>query len=147
MNLRSDQGASETKKKSFKKFTSTERNGERGLVLSGARNFVRIAFLVGITPSLMVKVIKRFFSPSHWRCGKVSYSVCSYKALSSGLYCKSFTIIIYDHNDNGLYYKTTIVANLTLARSINYNHKVRCKLKRYLYDHKLWSQSYEFGQT
>ncbi len=25
---------------------------------------------------------------------------------------------------------TTIVANLALARSINYDHKVRCKLKR-----------------
>jgi hypothetical protein len=45
-------------------------------------------------------------------------------------------IIIYNHYDNGMYYKTTIVPNLTmivdnlvLARSINYNHKVRCKLK------------------
>jgi len=25
---------------------------------------------------------------------------------------------------------TTIVANLALARSVNYDHKVRCKLKR-----------------
>ncbi len=40
-------------------------------------------------------------------------------------------------NDNGLYYKTTIVANLTmivanlaLARSINYDCKVCCKPKR-----------------
>jgi hypothetical protein len=55
---------------------------------------------------------------------------------SSGLYYKSFTIVIYNHNDNGLYYKTTIIANLTtivanlaLARSVNYNHKVRYKLK------------------
>ncbi len=46
-------------------------------------------------------------------------------------------IVIYDRNDNGLYYKTTIVANLTmvianlaLARSVNNDHKVRCKLKR-----------------
>ncbi len=44
-------------------------------------------------------------------------------------------IIIYDHNDNGLY-NTTIVANLTmivanlaLARSVNYDRKVHCKLK------------------
>jgi hypothetical protein len=55
----------------------------------------------------------------------------------NGLYYKSFTIVIYDHNDNGLYYKTTIIANLTtieanlaLARNINYDCKVRCKLKR-----------------
>ncbi len=48
-------------------------------------------------------------------------------------------IVIYDRNDNGLHYKTTIVANLTmivanlaLARSVNYDHKVRCKLKRTL---------------
>ncbi len=47
-----------------------------------------------------------------------------------GLYYKSFTIVIYYHNDNGLYYKTTIVANLALARSVNYNRKVSCKLKR-----------------
>jgi hypothetical protein len=45
-------------------------------------------------------------------------------------------IVIYDRNDNSLYYKTTIIANLTaivanlaLARSINYDHKVCCKLK------------------
>ncbi len=60
-----------------------------------------------------------------------------FSTISCGLYYKSFTIVIYDHNDNGLYYKTTIVANLTtivaklaLARSINYDRKVRCKLKR-----------------
>jgi hypothetical protein len=56
---------------------------------------------------------------------------------SCGLYYKSFTIVICDRNDNGLHYKTTIVANLAtivpnlaLARSVNYDHKVRCKLKR-----------------
>jgi hypothetical protein len=56
---------------------------------------------------------------------------------TSGLYYKSFTIVIYDRNDNGLYYKTMIVANLTmivanlaLAKSVNYDHKVCCKLKR-----------------
>ncbi len=48
---------------------------------------------------------------------------------TSGLHYKSFTIIIYDRNDNGLYYKTTIVANLALARRINYDCKVRCKMK------------------
>jgi hypothetical protein len=46
-----------------------------------------------------------------------------------GLYYKSFTIVIYDRNDNGLYYKTTIIANLALARSVNYDLKVFCKLK------------------
>ncbi len=50
--------------------------------------------------------------------------------LHCGLYYKSFMIVIYDRNDNGLYYKTAIVANFALARSVNYNHKVRCKLKR-----------------
>ncbi len=50
---------------------------------------------------------------------------------------KVLTIVIYDRNDIGLYYKTTIVANLTmiianlaLARSIDYDRKVCCKLKR-----------------
>jgi hypothetical protein len=50
----------------------------------------------------------------------------------SGLYFKSFTIAIYNRNDNGLYYKTMIVAKLALARSINYDCKVSCKLKRTL---------------
>jgi hypothetical protein len=48
----------------------------------------------------------------------------------SGLYYNSFTIVIYDSNDNGLNYKTTNVANLVLARSVNYDRKVCCKLKR-----------------
>ncbi len=54
----------------------------------------------------------------------------------SGLYYKSFMIVIYDCNDNSLCYKTMIVANLTmtianlaLARSVNYDRKVCCKLK------------------
>jgi hypothetical protein len=61
-----------------------------------------------------------------------------------GLYYKSLTIVNYDCNDNGLYYNTTIVSNLTmivanltaivanlaLVRSINYDCKVRCKPKR-----------------
>jgi hypothetical protein len=38
-------------------------------------------------------------------------------------------IVIYNHNDTDLYYKTIILANLTLARSINYNRKVHFKLK------------------
>ncbi len=45
-------------------------------------------------------------------------------------------IIICDRNDNDLYYKTMIVANLTtiianlaLARSVNYDREVCCKLK------------------
>jgi hypothetical protein len=38
-------------------------------------------------------------------------------------------ILIYNRNDNGLYYKTVIVANLAFARSINYDPKLCCKLK------------------
>ena len=30
-------------------------------------------------------------------------------------------IVIYDRNDNGLYYKTMIIANLAFASSINYD--------------------------
>jgi hypothetical protein len=36
----------------------------------------------------------------HWKGTQVSYTY--------GLYYKCFTIVIYDRNDNGLYYKTTI---------------------------------------
>jgi hypothetical protein len=64
-------------------------------------------------------------------------SVVARISASQSVACKSFTIVIYDHNDNGLNYKTIIVANLAmieanlaLARSINYDCKVCCKLKR-----------------
>ncbi len=62
--------------------------------------------------------------------------------MSTGLYYKDFMIVIYNHNDsiiviydrNGSvqFYKGMILDNLTLARSVNYNHKVCCKLKRTL---------------
>jgi hypothetical protein len=39
----------------------------------------------------------------------------------SGLYYKHFTIVIYFRNDSGLHNKTTILANLDLAWSINYD--------------------------
>ncbi len=72
------------------------------------------------------------------------------------MYYKSFTIIIYNRNDitiviydlnySGLYYKTTIVTNLALARSINYdrriliyNHKDCYKLKRNLQSYKTFT--------
>ncbi len=45
---------------------------------------------------------------------------------------KYFTIVIYDCNDTGMYYKTIILASLALVRSINYDCKVGCKLKRTL---------------
>ncbi len=63
-------------------------------------------------------------------------SVKSFGNVAFGLYHKSFTNVIYDCNDNGMTYKTMIIANLTmivanlaLARSVNYDRKVRCKLK------------------
>ncbi len=56
--------------------------------------------------------------------------ICLIDPVACGRYCKSFTIVIYAHKDNGLYYKIMIVANLALARSVNYDRKVRCKLKR-----------------
>ncbi len=43
---------------------------------------------------------------------------------TSGLYYKCFTIVIYDHNDNGLYYKTALVTNLALAMIINYDPRI-----------------------
>ncbi len=52
-----------------------------------------------------------------------------------GLYYKCITIVIYDHNDttiviykhnySGQYYKTMILANLVLARRVNYNRKLQ----------------------
>ncbi len=65
-------------------------------------------------------------------------SVVNYnrKCRTNGKYYKSFKIVIYNRNDNGLYYKTmiianltTIVANLASARSVNYDRKVCSKLK------------------
>ncbi len=58
-----------------------------------------------------------------------SINIERFEILISGLYYKSFTIVIYIYNDNGLYYKSTIIANLALARRVNYDCKARCKLK------------------
>ena len=41
-------------------------------------------------------------------------------------------IVIYNPNDNNLYYKTIILTNLALARGVVYNRKVGRKLKRIL---------------
>jgi len=43
--------------------------------------------------------------------------------------CSDSTIVIYDRNDSDLYYKTIVIYALVLARIVNYDHKVRCKLK------------------
>ncbi len=51
---------------------------------------------------------------------------------TNGLNNNRFTNVIYNRNDSGQYYKTMILANLALARSINYDHKVCCRLKRKL---------------
>jgi hypothetical protein len=46
-------------------------------------------------------------------------------------------IAIYDHNDSGQYSKTMVLANLALAMSVNYDHKVHFKLNRtFPPDHK-----------
>jgi hypothetical protein len=37
------------------------------------------------------------------------------KDITSGLYYKCFTIVIYDCNDSGQYYKTTIVVKASLS--------------------------------
>jgi hypothetical protein len=43
-----------------------------------------------------------------------------------------FLIVIYDLNSIGLYYKTTILVNLPLDRSIIYDHKVTPQTVAYL---------------
>jgi hypothetical protein len=58
--------------------------------------------------------------------------VMFYSTDSSGEYNQNFTMLIYNHNDNGHFYKTMIPAIIALARSVNYDHKVRCKLKQTL---------------
>jgi hypothetical protein len=52
--------------------------------------------------------------------------------INPGLGCKTFTIVPYDRNGSSLYYKTTIQANLALARIVNYYLEVNCKLKHTL---------------
>ncbi len=54
-----------------------------------------------------------------------------------GLYYKSFTVVTYSRNDSSLYNKTTMVASVAMAWSVNYNRKV---LKRTLvyYDRKIF---------
>jgi len=48
------------------------------------------------------------------------------------MYYKSFAIVNYNYNDSRLYYKTTILANLALSRSVNYDCNVHFKLKHTL---------------
>jgi len=50
-------------------------------------------------------------------------------------------IVIYDRNDSGLYYKTMIVTNLALARSVNYDHMIVTDDRKECYKLKLtlWS--------
>ncbi len=43
------------------------------------------------------------------------------RAVISRLYYKSFMIVIYNHNDDRLYYDTMNLTNLALAISVNYN--------------------------
>ncbi len=69
---------------------------------------------------------------------------------TSGLYYKIFTIVIYDHNDIGQYYKTTIMIIsyapnlfLDLASVINYDRNWHHNLGRHLLTtlEFLWSLS------
>ena len=71
----------------------------------------------------------------HWRKEKT--------VLFSGLYYNCFTFVIYDRNDSGQYYKTTITIViddcnlwssliLTIASVVNYDHKWCSKLWRHL---------------
>ena len=53
-------------------------------------------------------------------------------SLFSSLYYKCFTIVIYDRNDCGQYYKPTIIIKASLASLswiINYSHSLCSKLK------------------
>ncbi len=59
----------------------------------------------------------------------IIYSLKQPVSCPCGLYNKTFMIVFYYRNDSGLYYKTTIRANLASAIRINYDHKVRCILK------------------
>jgi hypothetical protein len=45
------------------------------------------------------------------------------------VYYRRVMFVISDRNYSHLYYKTMILANLVLAMSVNYDHKVCCKLK------------------
>ncbi len=44
-----------------------------------------------------------------------------YNNMSSGLYYKSFMIVIQDHKGSSLLYKTKILDNLALARGVDYD--------------------------
>ncbi len=39
------------------------------------------------------------------------------------------TIVMYDRNGSGQYYKTIIQASVDIAKTVNYDHKIGCKLK------------------
>jgi hypothetical protein len=69
--------------------------------------------------------LKRLFKDKH----SSLQSICPLPVLK-------FMIVTYDRNNSSLTYLTTLLAkaklilvNLALARSVNYDHKVCCKLK------------------
>ncbi len=103
--------------------------------------FVKSSLKHFITLSTGEKIINGFLTKRLNKRERLS--VANLSIPTCGLYYKSLTIVNYDHNDNGLYYNTTIVSNLTmivanltaivanlaLVRSVNYDCKVRCKQK------------------
>jgi hypothetical protein len=72
---------------------------------------------------------KKFLEAADWKNGHPG--ACNIKLFTIVIYNHNDrTIVIYDHNDSGQYYKTMILANLALARSVNFDREVCCKLKR-----------------
>ncbi len=60
------------------------------------------------------------------------YGMMEVAPSTCGLGYESFMIVTYDRNDSSLYFKIPLLANLALTRMINYDRKVRCRLKRTL---------------
>ncbi len=56
-----------------------------------------------------------------------------YNSITTVVYdCNDSTVAIYNRNDSGQYYKTMILANLALGKSVNYYCNVCCKMKHNL---------------
>ncbi len=90
--------------------------------------FRSLAVTTDLVQSLQWSNSTPFHCFSHQCYLNYLFTICEQQI---GLYYKCFTLLIYDCNGNCLYYKTTILFNLAIARSINYDHMVMLQIVAY----------------
>jgi len=115
---------------------------------------LKVIMLIIIVPNAILKIFNQYLknfqqlsihitvfhasasvTSRHSHQGQTSFFSKFTPGTTCGLYYKCFAIVIYDRNDCGQYYKTTIIIKASLASLswiINYSHSLCSKLKCYL---------------